>query len=137
MLYNTLFTLCYITHCLRTTDLLATKPPLSSLLLLWFSLLQRLLQKKQLLLLGASRAANHPCCLLMNYNFVSGKKNLFYRGFKEYKSKYFITYFILRNKTEWFKNTDNKLKINLVLFYENFSCLGKRTKIPLNLKLTD
>jgi hypothetical protein len=57
--------------------------------LLLVSVLQRLLQKKQLLLLGASRAANLPYGLLVSYNFVSGKKNLFYRGFKKYKYKYF------------------------------------------------
>jgi len=46
----------------------------------------------------------------------------------------FMANFPQRNKTEWFKNIDDKLNNNPVLFYEFFSWFRKRDKI-LELKV--
>jgi len=70
----------------------------------------------------------------MNYVFVPGKKSLFYKRFKKHMSKYFITNFPPRNKTELLKNIDNKLKINPVLFYECFFSFRKRDKNSIELE---
>ena len=71
----------------------------------------------------------------MNYNYVSGKKKLFFGSFKKYKADYFMTNFPQRNRTEWIKIIDNKIKINPVLLCEYFFSFRKRDKNSIELEV--